>query len=280
MGRNCIDIPEDVLYQKYIVEELSTNKIANNFNCSPHTILSNLRKFNIPIRSYSESMIIDRGVDIDKTILYEKYIIDKCTTRDAARIFNCSQSTLRRYLKKYNLPIRSCSDAQINSHEYKFDKRKWDLYYYYIIKEMSAAEIAKIFNCSSTLINFWLHKHNISIRAPPENFRGSKNPAWKGGITEQKYCYKFNDQFKEYIRDKFNRTCYICEKTEDDLDRKLDVHHIDYNKSSICNGKEFAFVPLCHSCHAKTNGNRWYWFNLLINYWLDKYEIYNDLTMY
>ena len=215
MGRNCIDIPKDVLYQKYIVEELSTIEIS--------------------------------------------------------KLLNVSHVTIYNYLHMYNIPVRSRSDAMLVKNGHAFNN--WDLYYYYIVMEMPSTEIAKIFNCDHSLILKWLRKYNIPVRDKSESIRGSKNGNWKGGITEQKYCYKFNNSFKEYIRDKFNRTCYICGKTEDELDRKLAVHHIDYNKSSICNGKEFAFVPLCHSCHAKTNGNRWYWFNLLINYWLDKYEI-------
>lgn len=94
--------------------------------------------------------------------------------------------------------------------------------------------------------------------------RGEKHWNWRGGISK-KYCNKFNKKFKEYIRYKFNNRCYICGKN--DNKRRLSIHHIDYNKNSICNGKEWAFVPLCTSCHVKTNNNRWYWFNLLINYW-------------
>ena len=30
--------------------------------------------------------------------------------------------------------------------------------------------------------------------------------------------------------------------------------------------KTCEFVPLCQSCHAKTNGNRQYWENLIMGY--------------
>ena len=272
-----IDIPEDILYQKYIVEKLSASKIANELNCSPNAILSKLKKFNIPTRSNRESIIIDRGIDTDKNVLYKKYVIDKCTTYDIAAELNCSQSTILRHLNKYNIPTRNNSEAQIERRGNNILKK--DLYKLYVIDKKSMVDISKIYNCNNTAIRHRLRKYNIPIR-PYIDRSGSNNANWKGGVSQQYYCYKFNNTFKEYIREKFNRTCYICGKTEDELDRKLAVHHIDYNKSSICNGKEFAFVPLCHSCHAKTNGNRYYWFNLLINYWLDKYEIYNDLTMY
>ena len=100
---------------------------------------------------------------------------------------------------------------------------------------------------------------------------GPNNPRWRGGSSYLPYCPKFNEAFKERVRDRFNRTCFLCGSKEET--QKHCVHHIDYNKNSICNGHEWAFIPLCHSCHSKTNTRRWYWFNLLINYWTLNPEI-------
>ena len=109
--------------------------------------------------------------------------------------------------------------------------------------------------------------------------RGEKSSAWKGGLSYIPYCYKFNYEFKELIRTKFDRKCFICHKEEkDNSNKKLFVHHIDYDKLDICNGKIWPFVPLCNSCHSKTNHNRWYWFNLLINYWISKYGLSYDMV--
>ena len=41
------------------------------------------------------------------------------------------------------------------------------------------------------------------------------------------------------------------------IKRKLDVHHIDYNKQ---NCKENNLISLCQNCHITTNGNRDFWF--------------------
>ena len=108
---------------------------------------------------------------------------------------------------------------------------------------------------------------------------GSNNHAWKGGVSERRYCYKFNEEFRKYIRDKFYNICFICGKSSKENNRNLDVHHIDYNKNSICKGHSWAFVPLCISCHSKTDFNRHYWFNLLINYWLDNLDIHLNNLM-
>jgi len=94
---------------------------------------------------------------------------------------------------------------------------------------------------------------------------GERSANWRGGISFEPYCDRFNDSLKEYIRNKFNRKCVICGSQH--TRRNLSVHHIDYNKMQGCVGRTWSLVPLDDGCHSKTNYNRWYWFNLLINYW-------------
>lgn len=78
--------------------------------------------------------------------------------------------------------------------------------------------------------------------------------------TFEPYCEKFNNEFKETIRDAFYRTCLICGKSEAENGLKLSVHHVDYNKKCGCDGNACVCVPLCQSCHGKTsNGDRAYW---------------------
>lgn len=88
---------------------------------------------------------------------------------------------------------------------------------------------------------------------------GKNSPNWKGGVSFDPYCYKFNNNFKERVREYFNRHCFICNKREEDLGYKLDIHHVNYDKMTCCNDIKPLFVPLCRSCHMKTNGDREYW---------------------
>lgn len=201
---------------------------------------------------------------IDKTALENMYIINKYTIEDISDIANVPPTTIRRRLKEFNIDTRPVGPI---GYKFSYDI----LYKLYIKEEKSSYAIAKILNCSPRAINEHLHKHNIPIRDATKFQRGQKNHQWAGGISNQRYCYKFNNTFKEYIRNKFGRTCYICGIHENACCQKLSVHHIDYNKNSICNGNEFAFIPLCRSCHTKTNNNRWYYYNLFIYYWINKY---------
>lgn len=110
-----------------------------------------------------------------------------------------------------------------------------------------------------------------SKKCKGEATSGPNSHLWRDGASFGSYCYKFNKQFKERIRIKFQRRCFVCGICENG--KKHDVHHIDYNKNSICNGKEWAFLLLCHAHHMATNSNRWYWFNSLVNYWAMRPEI-------
>lgn len=96
--------------------------------------------------------------------------------------------------------------------------------------------------------------------------KGEKSHFWKGGISFEPYCAKFNNQRKEQVRKDFNYICFRCGKTqeeqiEDMIERdkqpyKLSVHHVDFDKDRGCNGKKWILIPLCIKCHNWTRFNR------------------------
>lgn len=107
---------------------------------------------------------------------------------------------------------------------------------------------------------------------------GSGNPNYKHGNTKpDKYCRKFNEKFKEEIRDLFGRMCFYCYKTEEENDRKLSIHHVNCNKNCLCDSN-CDFVALCESCHNGTNHNQDYWEALIMEMsslepWIDIKEL-------
>lgn len=87
-----------------------------------------------------------------------------------------------------------------------------------------------------------------------QNRRGANNPRWKGGISFEPYCPKFNKDFKERVRTYFGNTCVECNKTK--TKPKLTVHHIFGNKQTCCDSSIPLFVPLCKSCHGKVTDEK------------------------
>lgn len=88
--------------------------------------------------------------------------------------------------------------------------------------------------------------------------KGKNNPAYIDGRSFELYTLEFNEQLKEFIRKRDNYTCQKCGIKEKDYYRKLDNHHIDYNKR---NCQEDNLITLCHNCNTIVNSNRDYYYS-------------------
>ena len=86
---------------------------------------------------------------------------------------------------------------------------------------------------------------------------GKKNHNYIHGLSNLPYNKEFNFSLKENIRKRDNCACQICGSVEVKYDKRLSIHHIDYNKE---NCKEDNLISLCTKCHLQTNGNRDYWY--------------------
>lgn len=71
----------------------------------------------------------------------------------------------------------------------------------------------------------------------------------------------FTDAIKKLVRARHGHMCAVCGKTSSG--RALDVHHIDYDKK---NSDPLNLVPLCRSCHLRTNYHRDFYFMMLSSY--------------
>lgn len=110
-----------------------------------------------------------------------------------------------------------------------------------------------------------------------EMLRGNKCHLWKGGISFEPYCPKFNNGLRRRIRAFFDYKCLLCDKTTEENKRALSCHHVEYNKAACCDGKPVHFAALCTSCHVKTNENRERW-EAMIHRIID--EVYNGRSYY
>ena len=90
--------------------------------------------------------------------------------------------------------------------------------------------------------------------------RGENAPNYIDGNSKELYSLEFNDQLKEKIRERDNYECQCCGMTEEEhlivYGRKLNIHHIDYNKK---NNKEDNLITVCLQCNIRANYNKNYW---------------------
>jgi hypothetical protein len=253
------------LYEQYILLKKSTAQIGEEINCGSETIRYWLNKYNIPVRNrtearkYAKKPNTTRGPSSEET---KRKISNSLKRRWQDNEFYCSHiNDIRGH---HNVPHSVETRQKISDNS----RALWNdpIYREKALKAQKEKIITSTHreHINEGMNNFW-----SDVKSGKRSFS-----MWKGGISYEPYCPKFNYNFKEHIREKFGRVCFICGKPESTEFRKLSVHHIDYNKNSICNGKEWSFVPLCQHCHVVSNYNRWFWFNLLINYWLQCDEIY------
>ena len=90
-------------------------------------------------------------------------------------------------------------------------------------------------------------KRQLSLRNS-----GAGNPNWRGGVSNLPYSFKFNEEFKEKVREQCKRACLLCGMTEEKhllvYGARLDVHHLTGDKGET----DIAyFSALCKHCHGK-----------------------------
>lgn len=99
----------------------------------------------------------------------------------------------------------------------------------------------------------WTKKH---IEQKRKSMLGESNPNWQGGTGKLGYPFTFNEKLKKQIRKRDNYTCQFCSKREKKNNRRLDIHHIDYNKNNL----NFSnLITLCRSCNTMAGYDKEFW---------------------
>lgn len=183
-----------------------------------------------------------RGVSLgyrDYDILYELYIVKYLSLSIIAEMFGIHPTTVNYWLKKNGIPLRSCN--------YKSEIGRKNMAG---IGTGSKASMETRLKMSKTRKGRKVSEE--ARRKQSASRRGIPYDAWSGYSSFEPYCYLFNFEKKEEIRNRDNRVCQLCGKSEIENGRRLSVHHIDGDKLQGCNGKEWSLLSLCQACH---NGN-------------------------
>jgi hypothetical protein len=93
--------------------------------------------------------------------------------------------------------------------------------------------------CSKACNAVWRSKH----------IHGENHPSWIDGRSFEPYCTKFNERLKERVRERDGRVCQLCGLSEKENGKKLDVHHIHYDKENCYPD----LIGLCSKCNLTVN---------------------------
>ena len=249
------------LVDRYSTQELSASKIAETIGCANGTVLSALSRHGIKKRGEKAKTKKGDGKEVKICIVCG----DEFTSFKSAERKFCSISCSSTYSNKkrgsaLNATCQLCGKSfHIRESELKRGGGK------YCSEEcFHNAQIGRERPLFAEKISVIMKKiwENDEYK---KKMSGENNYNWRGGKSFEPYCPKFNEAFKESIREQFERTCFLCPTTEEENGRKLSVHHVNYNKDCLCDDSECGFVPLCMSCHLQTNYNRDYWENLIMD---------------
>lgn len=111
---------KEELERLYWQEQKSTPEIAQIVGCCDAAVRQTMRKLSIPIRSYSEAMLL-RGQKQSIWASFSKEVLDKLywgqekSTEDIAKIYNCNETTVSRAMKNLGIPLRSIKERKIAS---------------------------------------------------------------------------------------------------------------------------------------------------------------------
>jgi hypothetical protein len=218
---------------------------AKSAGCSAGCIRHKLLKYEIPIRTLAES----------QRLLGDR--VDFCN--------KMSHVVKQRYEDPAEIEKLQVAQQKIYADPEKGRRRREAIGNQFRGKPLSPAHKEKIARAARERYKN-PEAHEVTSRCK----RGPKNAQWRGGISDNKYCYKFTRLLRESIREEHGRRCVMCGCHENG--QKLDVHHVNFDKSAGCYGKRWNLVPLCRSCHAWTTTHRWQAFNLLNCHWAKFYD--------
>ena len=254
--KGAVKPSKEELERMYIEDMMDTVEIGEKIRVSPSTVRNWLKGCKIPIRNISETKLKGATRPL-KEDLEQMYLDEQMSTYDIAIKLEISSCTIGRWLNEYGIQVRTMSEIRLNG---LVKPSKEDLERMYLKEMMSSVEISNEIKISISAVGNWLREYGIPVRTMSEarlnaDLTGEKNPSWKGGISFFPYCEKFNNVLKERIRNRDNRTCQNCRKTEADNGEKHSIHHIHYDKENCYPD----LITLCRSCNAKANNNRDEW---------------------
>lgn len=162
---------EDWLREQYIDQHRTMAEIAEGCGCSHSTIHDWIEKHGIDPRCRGYGDKDDKYRDGDW--LREQYVEQQKTASEIAEEYECSHTTILKWLKKHGIESRARGTGDKDG---KYRDEAW-LREMYIGEEKSITDIGRECDVSDDTILKWLRKYDISTREPearPEDLAADK----------------------------------------------------------------------------------------------------------
>lgn len=170
----------DWLREQYHDNRKTLTEIGNDLDVSGRAVGLRLEAHGIEPRAIGETKLNQNALTYlrDAEWLREQYIDNERGTVDIAEEIGAADSTVRDWLRKHEIEIRSISEIQAEGDVEKLQDETW-MRTQYIEREKSASEIADATEMGYGAVRDWLRRHSIEIRPQVEgNNEKLRNEEW------------------------------------------------------------------------------------------------------
>ena len=257
----------DFLRREYLENNKNAGVIAREIGCTDHTVRWHLNRHGIRQTVRNSRELAHPSLE-DKEWLTEQYHTCGLAVYQIAENLGCHRASVYRAMLRHNIPRRGLSNPCVWKGKKRPDHGKKVSA---ALKGRRPSDQCLAASAEANRNKVWtdemreemsksISRYYENNPGPWSGAYGEANPNWRGGISILPYSFEFTEELKESIRTRDSRRCQLCDMTEKEHlerhNRKLCVHHIDYDKQRSLGEN---LIALCIRCHSQTNGNRAYW---------------------
>ena len=178
------------LIKLYVDRRKSTIEIAEKLGVNSSTVGRWLEEYNIPIRSKSERLMNDGARKPSESELRIDYINRNMNQKELGEKYKVCNTTIRNWLREYEIPIRSMSESKLPLGFKSPTKRQLEKWF--VEQRISVEEIGEKFNVSKSKIQGLLRNYNIKRQKKILNPGEKKLREWY--ITEKQSSVDISDR--------------------------------------------------------------------------------------
>ncbi len=246
-------LTKSFLQKYYVKEKLNTYHIAKTVNCSAHTVSDYLKKHRIEVRDSKKE---NNGNWVDGKWGKEYKCIEyRCNNLVCSITHFKGQGRCSKCRSLYDNPFKGKKHTTKTKKRISKTKRKYyEIYKSPNYKDGRCSKNHYCIDCEKE-IHYKTALYGEG-RCNSCSNKGELHSRWIKDRTKILYPLGWNKTFKEQIRFRDKYKCQLCKCHEVECNRKLHVHHIDYDKNNLV---PINLISLCNSCHMKTNADRENW---------------------
>jgi len=187
------DITPTLLKKLYFKKLLSKKEIASVLKCNITTIHKRMKKFGIPTRQQKKAVKIamqKQIIKIPKYQLKNLYLKKKLSIRETSQKLHYCRETIKRELKRHQIPLRTKSEAFRIGWRKKRIKKSILAYLYYK-RRLTQEQIARKLNKSRVHINRLMKEYGLKTRKKSEFMTRYQKSNFSGNLEEKAYLIGF-----------------------------------------------------------------------------------------